>query len=62
MAGVYQIFIDKFYQGTIGRYKGEWVGRLNRDPVLTDKDVQNIGRLIEEEGWLREAPTPGPAR
>jgi hypothetical protein len=45
----YQILIDRYYHGTIGRFKGNWVGRLNDKSDLTEKNIHTIGKLIENK-------------
>lgn len=45
----YQIMIDRYYQGTIVRYKGNWVGHLNDRSTLTQKNIQTIGKIIENK-------------
>jgi hypothetical protein len=50
----YQILIDRYYQGTIAQYKGKWVGRLNDKSDLTEKNIQTIGKLIEDKFGIHD--------
>lgn len=45
----YQIIIDRLYQGVILRYDGKWIGHLNDKSTLTEKNIEAIGKLIEEK-------------
>lgn len=48
-AGGYHLFIDGFYQGEIVKLKGEWVGHLGREPVITGDDIGALGEIIESK-------------
>jgi hypothetical protein len=61
-AGVYQVYIDKYYKGTISKTAGKWVGHLSYNTDLTADDIQALGEFIEEEGWLDPHPGPPPGQ
>lgn len=50
----YQILIDRWYQGTIVRYQGKWVGRLNDKSELTERNIQTIGKIIEDKFGIQD--------
>jgi hypothetical protein len=50
----YQILIDRWFHGTIVRYQGRWVGHLNDKSNLTEKNIQTIGKLIEDKFGIQD--------
>jgi hypothetical protein len=45
--GEYQIFINRYCQGTLVKRKGEWVGHLNHRSKLTTADVLVLGEMLD---------------
>ena len=44
----YHVYIEKFYNGTIVKLKGQWVGHLNAESDLSDAQIKRLGEIIEE--------------
>lgn len=44
----FHIFIDKYYEGSIVKLKGDWVGHLIPKSRLTADDVQILGEMIDK--------------
>lgn len=45
----YFVYIDRYYQGTIVKLKGEWVGHMNDRCLLTDEEIQALGKMVDEQ-------------
>jgi hypothetical protein len=46
-AGIVQLVVCGYYQGTLQKYRGEWVSYLNKNSVLLAEDIQLIAELLE---------------
>lgn len=43
----FQVFVEKYYQGVLVKLKGEWVGHLNPNSLLTADDILILGEMID---------------
>jgi hypothetical protein len=46
----YQIYIDKYFDGTIVKSKSGWVAHFNAPSILTGDDILVLGDMIESVG------------
>jgi len=47
--GIFQIYIDRYYHGTISKVKNEWVTHLNEPSELTGDDISILVEMIEHD-------------
>jgi hypothetical protein len=45
----YHVYIDKRYNGSVVKYKGEWVGHLNPKSDLQTADIDILGEIIDSK-------------
>lgn len=46
-AGVWHIYMDKYYYGVLLNIKGEWAWRPQNQSDFTSDDIQILGEMIE---------------
>jgi hypothetical protein len=53
----YHVYIDKLYNGTVVKIRGEWVGHLNENSDLITADFEILGDIIDAHlgGYLLPA-------
>ena len=50
--GLYFLFMDNYYQGTMVNLNGSWIGNLNIKSELTGDNIEVLGKMIEGESGL----------
>lgn len=51
----YHVYINNYYQGTIVKLKGQWIGHMNERCKFTERQILKLGGIIDEGQGLNQA-------